>query len=80
MVHDSVEQCHDRYNSFLSSSSFNSEQTQVVPKLILLSYLAVQLDLRTVIDWNRSYLQCSQYNERMSTEIHYLRSEVVFKR
>ena len=29
-------------------------------KLILLLYLAVQLDLRTVTNWNRSYLQCSQ--------------------
>ena len=26
--------------------------------LILLLYLAVQLDLRTVTSWNRSYLQC----------------------
>ena len=33
IVHDPVEQRHDKYNSFLrlSSSSFNSEQTQVVP-------------------------------------------------
>ena len=30
--------------------------------LILLLYLAVQLDLCTVTDWNRRYLQCSQYN------------------
>ena len=29
MVHDPVEQGHDKYNSFLNLSSFNSEQTQV---------------------------------------------------
>ena len=45
MVHDPVGQGHDKYNSFLSSPSFNSEQTQVVPKCY-----AVQLDLRTVAD------------------------------
>ena len=32
MVHDPVEQGRDKYNSFLSSSSFNLEQTQVEPK------------------------------------------------
>ena len=30
--------------------------------LILLLYLTVQLDLRTVTNWKRSYLQCSQHN------------------
>ena len=41
MVHDPVVQRHDKYNSFLrlSSSSFNSEQTQVIRMLILLLYL-----------------------------------------
>ena len=41
IVHDPVEQRHDKYNSFLrlSSSSFNSKQTEVVRMLILLLYL-----------------------------------------
>ena len=50
----------------LSSSSFNSEQTEGsgtdVNFIIVL--IAVQLNLRAVntINWNRNYLQCSQYN------------------
>ena len=64
MVHYPVEQGHDKYNSVLSSSNFNLANTSGGTEiLILLLYLAVQLDLRTVtINWNRSYLQCSQYN------------------
>ena len=60
MVHDLAEQGHDKYNSFLSSSSFNSKQTQVnINFIIVLSSL---IGLHTVTNWNRSYLQCSQYN------------------
>ena len=32
MIHDPVERGHNKYNSFLSSSSFNLGQTQAVPK------------------------------------------------
>ena len=41
IIHDPVQQRHDKYNSFLrlSSSSFNSEQTHVVRMLILLLYV-----------------------------------------
>ena len=47
MVHDPVEQGHDKYNSFLSRCKW-------YPNINL---IAVQLDLGTVIDWNTSYLQ-----------------------
>ena len=40
--------------------SAQSRQTQMVRKLILLLYLGVQFDFRTVTNWNRSYLQHSQ--------------------
>ena len=40
--------------------STQSRQTQVVRKLILLLYLAVQFDLRAVTNWNRSCFQHSQ--------------------
>ena len=52
MIHDPVEQGHDKYNSFLSLSSTSSFQpkadTSGTEILILLLYLAVQLDLCTV--------------------------------
>ena len=43
MVHDPVEQGHDRYNSFLTSSSFNlGQQTQVVvPKYYRSNFIIV---------------------------------------
>ena len=63
MVHDPVKYCHDKYNSFTQFIQFqlrpDASGTQI---LILLLYLAVQLDLRTVTDWNGGYLQCSQYS------------------
>ena len=64
MVHDPVVQIHDKYNLFLSSSSFNlnGANTSSTEILILLLYFAVQLDLRAVTNWNRSHLQCSQHN------------------
>ena len=64
MVHDPVEQGHDKYNSFPQFIQFQLDRADAsgTEILILLLYLAVQLDLRTVIDWNRSYFQCSQYN------------------
>ena len=57
MVHDAVEQGHDK---FVLSSMFNvhchlSEQTEVVQKLYhYCSLIAVQLDLRIVTHRNRS--------------------------
>ena len=64
MVHDHVEQGQIQFISqfihFQLRSASTSGGTEI---LIFLLYLAVQLDLRTVtINWNRSYLQCSQYN------------------
>ena len=43
MIHDPVEQGHDKYNSFLSSSSFTlGQQTQVVvPKYYCNNFIIV---------------------------------------
>ena len=60
MVHDPVEQCHDKYNSFQFIKFQLRADTSGSKILILLLYSAIQLDLGTVT--NRSYLQCSQYN------------------
>ena len=56
MVHDPVEQGHDKYNSFPQFIQFqlNRADASGTEILILLVYLAVQLDLRTVTDWNRN--------------------------
>ena len=62
-INDPVEQGDDKYNSFLSFIKFQIRaNTSGTEMLILLLYLAVQLGLRTVTNWNRNYLQCSQYN------------------
>ena len=56
MVHDPVEQDHDKYNSFPQFIQFqlNRADASGTEILILLVYLAVQLDLHTVTDWNRN--------------------------
>ena len=64
MVHDPVEQGQmqfiSQFNQFQLRSANTSGGTEIS---ILLLYLAVQLDLHAVtINWNKSYLQCSQYN------------------
>ena len=46
MVHDPVERGHDKYNSFIQFQL--RADTSCNKILILLLYLAVQLDLRTV--------------------------------
>ena len=55
MVHDPVEQGHDKYNSFPQFIQFQLDRADAsgTEILILLLYLAVQLDLPTVTDWNR---------------------------
>ena len=60
MVHDPVEQDKIQFISQLIQFQLRPANTSGGTEiLILLLYLAVQLDLRTVtINWNRSYLQC----------------------
>ena len=54
---------YDKYNSFPQFIQFQlTTNTSSIKILIFLLYLAVQLDLRTVTDWNKGYVQCSQYN------------------
>ena len=63
MVHGSAEQGYYKIQFISQFIQFQLRaDTSGTEILILLLYLAVQLDLRTVTDWNRSYLQCSQYN------------------
>ena len=52
MVHDPVEQGHDKYDSFLQFILFQLDRADASGSkiLILLLYFAVQLDLRTVTD------------------------------
>ena len=61
MVHDPVEQGHSKYNSFPQFIQFQLGRADAsgTKILILLLYLAVQLDLRTAMF---TVLQCSQYN------------------
>ena len=57
MVHDPVEQGRDKYNSFPQFIQFQLDRADAsgIEILILLLYLAVQLDLRTVTDCNKSF-------------------------
>ena len=55
MVHDPVEQGHDKYNSFLSSMFILIADASRTEMLILLLYFnSSSLDLRTVTHWNTS--------------------------
>ena len=86
MIHDPVEQDYDKYNSFLSLSKLRPD-TSGTKILILVLYLAVQLDLHIVINWNRSEV-CNVHStiKECVRRINYLchicnvNSEVVFKR
>ena len=64
MVHDPAEQGQIQFISqFIQFQPRSANTSGGIEILILLLYLAVELDLRTVtMNWNRSYLQCSQYN------------------
>ena len=66
MVHYPVEQGQIQFISQFIQFQLRSANTSGGSEiLILLLYLAVQLDLRrftVTTDCNRSYLQCSQYN------------------
>ena len=56
MVHDPLEQGHDKYNSFLNSMFILRAEGSGTKILILLLYFnSVQLDLRTVTHWNTSW-------------------------
>ena len=57
MVHDPDEQGHHKYNSFFNSMLILRADASGTEILILLLYFkAIQLDLRTVTEWNTSYL------------------------
>ena len=60
MVHDPVEQSHNKYNSFLSSMFIlRADESGTEMLILLLYFIAVQLDLCTVTHWNTS---CSTNN------------------